>query len=204
MFSFFSFGLHSELVVAPFEQYWRYRYVTKQSRVSFLTSNSEHRQQEKEYNKNIENTRQRALGESLLMKDAALRQAEREKAKPEGLQIISAWYGDIYHANPEGNAPNVIDVTIPVQFLVEESKLAFPFFTSKAHLDGFYDPCFGVKKYLLVHYQHANQDHCALLDDETPFTLPSPGLFIHPAISLPLTTHSNSSHQEARDRRAHV
>ncbi|KAJ1989361.1 hypothetical protein H4R33_002085 [Dimargaris cristalligena] len=70
------------------------------------------------------------------------------------------------------NSPRVIDVTIPVQYLVTDSRLLIHGGTSKADLVGFYDPCFGETKQLRVTYRFNDQLHTAIVDDQAPLACP--------------------------------
>ena len=68
----------------------------------------------------------------------------------------------------------LVDVTVPVQSLVESGRLTF-FEGSKADLAGFYDPCallHDEQKHLLIRYSYQNSVHQVLLPDEEGLKLP--------------------------------
>lgn len=82
------------------------------------------------------------------------REAEEQK---KGLVIVNATYGLLQDAtgplttlNDDIDDPSSIDVTIPIQCMVEDSSLIIPAGESKAWLTGFYDPCIGEPKQLRV------------------------------------------------------
>lgn len=68
-----------------------------------------------------------------------------------GLIIVNAWYGNLAKFGVDEPSPYVIDVTIPLQYLVEDSQLHLHN-TSKSKLMGFYDPCIGEDKALHIRY----------------------------------------------------
>jgi len=128
------------------------------------------RMNKREYEKNWERHQQAAHSERQLMTSTVERQLRREKG--DGVVIISAWYGALFSPRGQGARPNVIDVRVPLQFWVENGTLSFPLATPKWQLDGFYDPCYGEEKWLLIHYQVDHKDHYVMVDDEEPFMLP--------------------------------
>lgn len=68
----------------------------------------------------------------------------------------------------------LVDVTVPVQCLVESGRLTF-FDGSKADLAGFYDPCallHDEQKHLLIRYSYQNASHQVLLPDEDALKVP--------------------------------
>ena len=68
----------------------------------------------------------------------------------------------------------LVDVTVPVQSLVESGRLTF-FEGSKADLAGFYDPCallHDEQKHLLIRYSYQNSVHQVLLPDGEGLKLP--------------------------------
>jgi hypothetical protein len=71
----------------------------------------------------------------LIVKDRVDAKLEEERAR-DGLEIISAQYGSMaaLQSHTEGE---VLDVTVPLQFLVQDSKLELPA-VSKAGMNGFY------------------------------------------------------------------
>ncbi|RKP39806.1 hypothetical protein BJ085DRAFT_17432 [Dimargaris cristalligena] len=104
-----------------------------------------------------------------------------------GLVIVEAYYGHFGRplngskthgrggpiaAAASSSSPRVIDVTIPVQYLVTDSRLLIHGGTSKADLVGFYDPCFGETKQLRVTYRFNDQLHTAIVDDQAPLACP--------------------------------
>lgn len=72
-----------------------------------------------------------------------------------------------------------INVTIPVQHLVEESKLQVHG-SSKAAMLGFYDPCPGEPKGLKVVYRFRNKLHQITVADDEPLSAPKKGHIINP------------------------
>ncbi|NP_001268823.1 dnaJ homolog subfamily C member 11 isoform X1 [Bombyx mandarina] len=107
--------------------------------------------------------------------------------KKKGLVILKALYGKLpadtsSHVIPEqtgdGVSPespspysDVIDVTIPVQCLVKDSRLEL-LEASKSELPGFYDPCVGEDKHLTVQYMFHNNLHCCTVPDNQAIVLP--------------------------------
>ena len=68
----------------------------------------------------------------------------------------------------------LVDVTVPVQSLVESGRLTF-FEGSKADLAGFYDPCallHDEQKHLLIRYSYQKSIHQVLLQDEEGSKIP--------------------------------
>ena len=68
--------------------------------------------------------------------------------------------------------PDVINVTIPVQCLVEEQSKLILYEGSKNSLAGFYDPCSDEDKHLLVHYLYQGKHHQILVPDEDQVRCP--------------------------------
>ncbi|CAL8093021.1 unnamed protein product [Orchesella dallaii] len=96
-----------------------------------------------------------------------------------GLVIMSATYGAIFSgttsAQTGSSDQEVLDVTIPVQCLVRDSRLDLHDST-KVNLPGFYDPAPGEEKSLLIRYLFQNREHQVIVQDTE-------------AIQLPKTTH---------------
>ncbi|XP_024541454.1 chaperone protein dnaJ 13 [Selaginella moellendorffii] len=105
--------------------------------------------------------------------------AHRKVAKAEetgGLIIAKAIYGDLKarDGNVSGeDTPPTIDVTIPLQFLVDDSgQLKLYAGVKKAGLMGFCDPCPGEPKQLVVSYTLQGSQFKALVDDYEELTIP--------------------------------
>ncbi|XP_039763790.1 dnaJ homolog subfamily C member 11 [Pararge aegeria] len=111
-----------------------------------------------------------------------------DEEKNKGLVIIRALYGKL----PEGateheieseqtgdtGSPDsplryleVIDVTIPVQCLIKDSRLEL-LEASKSELPGFYDPCVGDDKHLTIKYFFHSNLHCCTVSDTQAVVLP--------------------------------
>lgn len=107
-----------------------------------------------------------------LMEEEVHRKQEAEDRNG-GLVIIQAFYGkiNIDEAFVEESTENIIDVTIPLQFLVKDSKLELPA-GSKSTLIGFYDPCPGEEKYLQIHYLLNQQMNEIRISDASPLSIP--------------------------------
>ncbi|KAK3594962.1 hypothetical protein CHS0354_019884 [Potamilus streckersoni] len=106
-----------------------------------------------------------------LMKETVERSIEVEEKKT-GLVIVKALYGKLVGMEGEMARQECIDVTIPIQALVKDSKLIVPDTASKSNLPGFYDPTLGDEKQLYIKYKFHNRLHVVTLRDEEPIRLP--------------------------------
>lgn len=94
-----------------------------------------------------------------------------EEESRKGLIIVEAKYGRIISSGDARTSDTfdlseVIDVTVPVQCLVKDSKLIL-YEPSKSQLPGFYDPCLGEDKQLWVQYLfHGNLHEVTVKDSE--------------------------------------
>lgn len=98
----------------------------------------------------------------------------RSEAQIGGLQILVAYYGASDGILKSGFAfgdTEVIDVTVPLQCLVNNSRLELHAH-SKAYLVGFYDPCLGRQKRLRIDYEYQGKLHRAVIDDVDSLLLP--------------------------------
>ncbi|XP_063064466.1 dnaJ homolog subfamily C member 11a [Engraulis encrasicolus] len=107
----------------------------------------------------------------LLMQESVRRIIEAEESRM-GLIILNAWYGKFVTDNSRRHErARVIDVTVPLQCLVKDSKLILTE-ASKGGLPGFYDPCVGEEKSLKVLYQFRGVMHQVLSADTEPLRIP--------------------------------
>ncbi|XP_020830560.1 dnaJ homolog subfamily C member 11 isoform X1 [Phascolarctos cinereus] len=135
-------------------------------------------QKEKELEKQRENTatdilqkKQEAESAVRLMQESVRRIIEAEESRM-GLIILNAWYGKFVNDKSRKNEKvKVIDVTVPLQCLVKDSKLILTE-ASKAGLPGFYDPCVGEEKSLKVLYQFRGVLHQVMASDKEALRIP--------------------------------
>jgi len=108
-------------------------------------------------------------------------ESEQEK---HGFVIVEAWYGKFIskHRKTEQSTPYVINVTIPIQCLVKESKLLVSD-SSKSQLSGFYDPCVGEEKLLKITYEFRGNVHEAIFKDEEAVRCPKQSHIISTKVS---------------------
>lgn len=119
----------------------------------------------------IAKKRQEAESAVLLMQESVRRIIEAEESRM-GLIILNAWYGKFVTDNSRKHErARVIDVTVPLQCLVKDSKLILTEAT-KSGLPGFYDPCVGEEKSLKVLYQFRGVMHQVLSGDMEPLRIP--------------------------------
>ncbi|XP_024367053.1 chaperone protein dnaJ 13 [Physcomitrium patens] len=123
----------------------------------------------------------------LLLKNVAERKKQKQ-AKRQGLVILSATYGDIkaYErglkrvdedaSNEDDDAdlpPPYLDVTIPIQFLVDDfGQLRLHDGVKKAGLMGFCDPCPGEAKQLKVAYSYLGHQYEVVVGDYDEMRIP--------------------------------
>ncbi|GAM28667.1 hypothetical protein SAMD00019534_118430 [Acytostelium subglobosum LB1] len=116
--------------------------------------------------------RSRASIDIQLMRPTVDKKAAVEQAK-NGLVIQQALYGVLkeHSASADVDYPATIDVTIPLQYLVEDSKLELhP--NKKSDLIGFYDPRVGEEKQLKVTYLFQGQLHMTIVNDNELLRIP--------------------------------
>ncbi|XP_047729512.1 dnaJ homolog subfamily C member 11 [Prionailurus viverrinus] len=135
-------------------------------------------QKEKELEKQRESTatdilqkKQEAEAAVRLMQESVRRIIEAEESRM-GLIIVNAWYGKFVNdKSKKSEKVKVIDVTVPLQCLVKDSKLILTE-ASKAGLPGFYDPCVGEEKNLKVLYQFRGVLHQVMAPDSEALRIP--------------------------------
>ncbi|CAK1588561.1 unnamed protein product [Parnassius mnemosyne] len=135
----------------------------------------------------LQEMQQQARATVELMRETYSRiRSDEEKKK--GLVILRAVYGKLpadatsHEVGAEQAGDGVpldspsgyseaIDVTIPVQCLVKDSRLEL-LEASKSELPGFYDPCVGEDKHLTIQYMFHNNLHCCTVADKQAVVLP--------------------------------
>ena len=107
-----------------------------------------------------------------LMTETVERVINIEQSK-HGLLILEAWYGRLFDTQEEDGLiqAKVIDVRIPLQCLVVDSKLILHENT-KVNIPGFYDPCLGEKKHLRVRYEFRGALHEVTVSNSEPLIIP--------------------------------
>ncbi|XP_012226149.1 dnaJ homolog subfamily C member 11 isoform X1 [Linepithema humile] len=136
------------------------------------------KEKQRELNKSRMMEKQReAKAATELMKETVSRIRAEEESK-KGLIITKALYGRFVYPQQDrapleesGHRDEMIDVTIPLQCLVKDSKLILHK-ASKSQLPGFYDPCVGEDKQLLVQYLFHTQTHECVIRDDAPLRIP--------------------------------
>ncbi len=124
-----------------------------------------------------------------LMKETYRRIVEEEELR-KGLIINRAIYGRWMDLTQRDLSDAITDVTIPLQCLVKDSKLilhdsskvtssqfscgehGYIFYLSQSQLPGFYDPCMGEEKNLLVQYSFHGLPHEVTIQDVESLRIP--------------------------------
>ncbi|GFR67976.1 DnaJ-like protein subfamily C member 11 [Elysia marginata] len=128
--------------------------------------------QKEEYAEKMAQKKSEAEKAVELMRETFERSIEIEEKKL-GLVIIKALYGKLQNSDDgEVLDHQCIDVTIPIQALVKDSKLILPETTSKSGLPGFYDPFIGEEKKLYIRYKFRGRLHQVFLSDTEPIRVP--------------------------------
>ncbi|XP_033100299.1 dnaJ homolog subfamily C member 11-like [Anneissia japonica] len=157
--------------VVPIAVYWLVKVIIVNP--FMIKMKEENIQKKREANaSSFEQKKQEAETEVRLMTEIVKRIIETEQTVG-GLIIIQAWYGKLVDnsmtagGERNGVGGNVIDVTIPLQSQVKDSRLLLTD-ASKANLPGFYDPCVGEESCLRVLYRFHNTLHeCTVADNES-------------------------------------
>jgi hypothetical protein len=116
----------------------------------------------------INKIKREAAGKAVELMEESVEASRAEEMEKQGLVILEARYGDLASAR----AGAWINVTVPLQCMVDSSVLVLPAGASKAWLEGFYDPCPGEEKYLRVRYKFLDMLHQCEVHDEDELCLP--------------------------------
>lgn len=123
-----------------------------------------------QYSEVIREKKREAEAMRRLMSVSVDRIIQREEFR-NGLIIINALYGK-FDRRRRPLAEACIDVTEPLQALVEDSKLILTDAKSKCSLPGFYDPAIAEEKQLVIRYRFLNKLHEASFADDERVALP--------------------------------
>lgn len=104
-----------------------------------------------------------------LMLESVAKTVKDEEAR-KGLIIVRAIYGKF--VSEEFEEGKCLDVTIPVQYQVKDSKLQLVADGTKSSLPGFYDPCIGEEKSLYIKYRFRNSLHEVTVGDKERVLMP--------------------------------
>lgn len=153
---------------------------------------NEQREKEKDKQKELNKTRmlekQKDAKAAISLMMATFSRIRSDEEAKGGLVITKAIYGRFIYPNKHNyneeietdNRDDVIDVTIPLQCLVVGSKLVLHE-ASKSELPGFYDPCFGEDKQLLLQYLFHHQTHECIIKDNESLRIPIQSHRVNPA-----------------------
>ena len=153
--------------VAPFILYA----ITKKLFLDPYQEQKKQKEKEKlkqQYKERLKEKRAEAQAAINLMQETYLRVEAEEKAN-KGLIITEAFYGCMSVERELSH--EIIDVTVPLQCLVKQSKLLLPS-GCKSQLPGFYDPAPGEDKKLLIRYLYNEIAHECLSRNADAVKLP--------------------------------
>jgi len=142
----------------------------------FLWPESELKQEETTQ-ENIQESQMHAHEFSMMVSSKARTTTQQEETK-RGLVILKALFGHPdaikrFKQNSENPSDfkNVVDVTVPLQFLVEDSKLMLSSL-AKSQLNGFYNPVPEQTPQLLINYKFREETTSKVFGEEETVTLP--------------------------------
>lgn len=139
----------------------------------------------KETNRTRMAEKRREAESAIALMGALYDRVRTDEQKRKGLIIVTALYGKF---NPDENVateqrddmgfiqhnPNVIDVRIPLQCLVKDSRLTL-YGSTKSELPGFFDPCFGEDKMLRIDYEYQTRSFSLTVADNEDIKIPENG-----------------------------
>ncbi|XP_055596090.1 dnaJ homolog subfamily C member 11 [Uranotaenia lowii] len=138
----------------------------------------------KETNKSRMQEKRREAESAIALMGALYERKRNEEHRRNGLVITGAWYGKFDQSTRQvlveqsdemgfiQQNPHVIDVKIPLQCLVSDSRLRL-YGSTKSELPGFYDPCFGEDKLLRIDYEFKNRTYSVSVGDNEDIVIPA-------------------------------
>ncbi|KAL1494865.1 hypothetical protein ABEB36_010383 [Hypothenemus hampei] len=128
------------------------------------------KQKQNNFNKLLEKRKEAMAAQELMQ--ATYSRVKEEEERKKGLVIIKALYGKIIKDSKDTEVTDdIVDVTVPIQCLVKDSKLILHE-NSRSDLPGFYDPALGEEKMLLIIYNYHEQPHEITIKDTESIRLP--------------------------------
>ncbi|KAL3280890.1 hypothetical protein HHI36_004117 [Cryptolaemus montrouzieri] len=130
------------------------------------------KQKQTNLNKLLERKKEAQSAQELMM--ATYSRIKGEEENKNGLIILKAIYGKLItdrNVPADESSHEVLDVTIPVQCLVKDSKMVLHENT-KSQLPGFFDPAIGEDKLLHIVYSYRQQPHEVTIQDDDSLRLP--------------------------------
>ncbi|XP_058838201.1 dnaJ homolog subfamily C member 11 [Topomyia yanbarensis] len=136
----------------------------------------------KEINRTRMSEKRREAESAIALMGAMYERIRNDEQKRKGLIIVSALYGkfgrdenvSVEQHDEMGfiqHNPDVIDVKIPLQCLVKDSRLML-YGSTKSELPGFYDPCYGEDKLLRIDYEYQNRSFSISVADNEDIRIP--------------------------------
>jgi hypothetical protein len=162
-------GAIANIAALALLSYGAYRFLLKPKDDESVRERKQAREKEKA--EKVVRDRERAETEQLLLR-AMVERKRSEEENRKGLVIVNAQYG--VFAESDNDEEHVVDVTVPLQALVEQSRLLVASSVPKARLDGFYDPAPGKPKKLRIVYRFKDALHSADIAEDDAIAVPMP------------------------------
>lgn len=142
------------------------------------------KERQREANKKRMAEKRREAVAAIKLMSATFSRIRSEEETKKGLVIVKAIYGRLATHDAGDSTTNptpdeTIDVRIPLQCLVKDSKLILHE-ASKSQLPGFYDPCVGEDKNLFVQYLFHNHLHETTVTDKEILMIPKQSHRVNP------------------------